>query len=167
MAAVLLDSFARETLVHFPELRRAARRLAWSDGEDLVQETFLRAFAARERYRPGSNARAWLYRILTNTAHTARRKAGRDLRLRERFSVEKSAGGPIPSAPLERADRERIAAALDALPEAFRLVVELADLDDLSYREVASRLAVPIGTVMSRLHRARRRLRRTLEVPGR
>ena len=158
IAAHRTDPFAAETLPHFAELRRAARRITRSDAaDDLVQETFLRAFAARDRFLAGSNARAWLYRILTNTAYSAHRKSMREARMQERYSVE-----PQPFHSGDRLDattRARLLSAVAALPESHRSVLVLADVEGLSYQEIASRLAVPMGTVMSRLHRARRRLR--------
>ncbi len=161
IAAPSLTPFEAETLPHLAELRRAARLLSRGHADDLVQETFLRAFQARDRYRLGSNARAWLYKILTNAAHSARRRELRDLRLRERYASEPMPADNTvtvdrPSLPKSRA---ALGSALAALPEPYRRVVEMTDVDGLSYREVAARLDVPIGTVMSRLHRARRRLR--------
>src|SRR5689334_9851394 len=100
------DDFLRETLPHLPELRSAARQLVGSreQAEDLVQETFALALAARDRYRLGSNARAWLYRILINAAHTERRRNRRDARLAERYGNETAArrepvlrADPVPS----------------------------------------------------------------------
>lgn len=161
IAAQRTDPFAAETLRHFAELRRAARRITRSDAaDDLVQETFLRAFAARAHFRAGSNARAWLYRILTNTAYSAHRKSVREARMRERYAVE-----PPPVASGDRfgaATRSRLVAAVEALPETHRRVLVLADVEGQSYLEIAERLAIPLGTVMSRLHRARRRLRLVL-----
>jgi RNA polymerase sigma-70 factor (ECF subfamily) len=160
------ECFADETLPYFAELLRAARRYAGPRpdlAEDLVQETYLRAFAARDRYRPGSNARAWLHAILTNAAHTQYRRDRRDARLRERVgeqgAADEEASDPTPalstpSLPLR--------ALLDALPAPYRQAVELVDLGGLSYHETAVRLRCPVGTVMSRLHRARRRLRSAL-----
>ncbi len=163
MALALLpgDPFTEEALRHFSELRRAARRFARGDGaDDLVQETFARAFAARASFRDGSNARAWLHRILANTACSAWRKATREARLRERYAE-------LPAAPSEAplverfagATGARLTAALAALPEPHRRVLQMAEVEGHSYQEIADRLGVPIGTVMSRLHRARRRLR--------
>ncbi len=159
-----MDAFAAETLPHLPELRRAARRYARAAvAEDLVQETYLRAWRARDRYRPGSNARAWLYTILQNAAHTARRRELREARMRDRLA---SAPPQVAEPPAARERTDKLADALGALPEPYRRVVELTDLDGLSYREAAVRLAVPVGTVMSRLHRARRRLRARLNSSG-
>ena len=154
-----LDTFAAETLPHLAELRWAARRYAGPGAdEDLVQETFLRAFAARARYQPGTNARAWLYRILTNTARSAYRRGQRERRLCDevaRSTPDSTPGGQIAE--------PRLRVAFERLPESYRAVVELSDIGGYSYREIADTLGVPIGTVMSRLHRARQRLRAALE----
>jgi RNA polymerase sigma-70 factor (ECF subfamily) len=160
------DDFLRETLPHLAELRSAARQLVGSreQAEDLVQETFALALAARDRYRLGSNARAWLYRILINAAHTERRRTRRDARLAERYGHETAArrepvlrADPVPgpaSAAVEKA--------LAELPSNYRTVVELVDINEFGYAEAAARLGVPVGTVMSRLHRGRTLLRHAL-----
>lgn len=184
----------REALPHLDELRSAARRYAGARrdlADDLMQETFLRALAAADRYRPGSNARAWLHAILTNAARSNFRRERRDLRLRERFEVEPSrprevaAPSLLPSlavlpggraavgaaspraamtAPAPAPTRPSLSSLVAELPPGFREVVELVDLQGLSYREVAERVGCPVGTVMSRLHRARRRLRARMDV---
>ncbi|HEX2571873.1 MAG TPA: RNA polymerase sigma factor [Polyangia bacterium] len=160
------DDFLRETLPHLPELRSAARQLVGSreQAEDLVQETFALALAARDRYRLGSNARAWLYRILINAAHTERRRNRRDARLAERYSNETAArrepvlrADPVPGPASTAVEK-----ALADLPPNYRTVVELVDLGELGYAEAAARLGVPVGTVMSRLHRGRALLRHAL-----
>jgi RNA polymerase sigma-70 factor (ECF subfamily) len=160
------DDFLRETLPHLPELRSAARQLVGSreKAEDLVQETFALALAARDRYRLGSNARAWLYRILINAAHTERRRTRRDARLAERYGHETEArrqpvlrADPVPSPASAAVEK-----ALAELPSNYRAVVELVDLHELGYAEAATRLGVPVGTVMSRLHRGRALLRHAL-----
>jgi len=160
------ERFAVETLPYLPELARAARRFARRRpdlAEDLVQETYLRALAARDRYRPGSNARAWLHAILGNAARSQYRRERREVRLKERWELQAAAaddvrdtdGAPTTPTPSLRA-------LLDALPKGYREAVELVDLGGLSYHETAARLRCPIGTVMSRLHRARRQLRRAM-----
>jgi RNA polymerase sigma-70 factor (ECF subfamily) len=154
-----LNEFAAELLPHAPLLLRLARRVGAADADDLVQETFARALAARHRYRTGSNGRAWLCRILCNLAISDRRRRARDERLRARVvasTPEPEAEVPEPRAPLEEA---ALRAALAQLLPAERHILELAEIEDLSYREIARALDCPIGTVMSRLHRARRRLR--------
>lgn len=152
-----LSEFATELLPHAPFLRRLAWRLARGDGDDLVQETFARAWAARHRYRPGSNGRAWLCRILCNLAVSEGRRRSRDERLRTRI-IAFGAAPEASDAPPPVED-EALRAALAALAPAERRILQLADVDDLSYREIARALDCPIGTVMSRLHRARLRLR--------
>jgi RNA polymerase sigma-70 factor, ECF subfamily len=153
-----LYEFATELYPHAGLLMRLARRWGGSDADDLVQETFARAIAARHRYRAGTNGRAWLCRILCNLAVSERRRRARDERLRTRVIAllpEPEPSGPEPL-PLDGAD---LVAALGLLQPGERRILELADLEELSYREIARALDCPLGTVMSRLHRARRRLR--------
>lgn len=152
-----LAEFATELYPHARLLQRLARRWAsGSDADDLVQETFMRAIAARHRYQVGSNGRAWLCRILCNLAVSERRRRARDERLRTRVI----ALAPAPSEPEPHAiDDADLVAALGSLLPADRRILELAELEELSYREIARALECPVGTVMSRLHRARRRLR--------
>jgi RNA polymerase sigma-70 factor, ECF subfamily len=153
-----LHEFAAELYPHAHLLLRLARRWGGVDADDLVQETFARALAARHRYQGGSNGRAWLCRILCNLAISERRRRGRDERLRVRLlslSPPEPPREPEPP-PLDEAD---LAAALGALQPAERKILELAEIEELSYREIARALDCPVGTVMSRLHRARRRLR--------
>jgi RNA polymerase sigma-70 factor (ECF subfamily) len=151
---MLLNEFTDELLPHTATLMRLARRLSPHEAEDLVQETFVRAIAARHRYRAGSNARAWLCRILCNLAVSAQRKQARDRRLQARVAEIE----PIATTPEPRPDRKRLRQAIDSLSDDERRVIELADVDGLRYREIAHVLGCPIGTVMSRLHRARRHL---------
>ena len=124
-----------------------------------MQETYLRALSARSRYRSGSNAGAWLHRILVNAALSQHRKRARERRLSERFAVE-----PLPqpedSEPMPGLDA--LGDALAELPAHERTVVELIELRGLRYRDAARELGCPIGTVMSRLHRARAHLRKQL-----
>jgi RNA polymerase sigma-70 factor (ECF subfamily) len=149
--------FVDEVLPHLAALQGAARRLG-RDPEDLVQETYLHALEAQRSYRRGSNARAWLYRILHNVAMTEHRKRARDQRLEAKVLAE-----PVPEQPSERPRLDAdVLAALDSLSPPDRRVVELADLEGLRYRDLARILECPLGTVMSRLHRARRRLRARL-----
>jgi RNA polymerase sigma-70 factor (ECF subfamily) len=151
-------AFQQELLPHTPFLRRLARRFNARDAEDLVQETFLRALGAHARYRPGSNGRAWLGRILCNLAVSDLRRRRRDARLAERLrglDAEVAA-----AAPLLRADRLR--AALAQLSDGDREILELAEVEQRSYLEIARALSCPLGTVMSRLFRARRRLRQAV-----
>jgi RNA polymerase sigma-70 factor (ECF subfamily) len=153
-----LHEFATEFLPHAPMLRRLARRMGGAEADDLVQETFVRALAARHRYQRGSNGRAWLCRILCNLAISEGRRRVRDERLRTRVMAM------TPPPPTNEPEAPRLAdgalaAAMAQLQPAERRILELADVDELSYREIADALRCPIGTVMSRLHRARRHLR--------
>jgi RNA polymerase sigma-70 factor, ECF subfamily len=154
------EPFLAEVLPHRESLRRTARRLRSRDADDLVQETYLRAFAARHRYRSGSNAGAWLHRILVNTALSEHRRGARERRMNARLAVEPRAEShdsePMPG--LDALDD-----ALATLPAHERHVVELTELRGLRYRDAARELDCPIGTVMSRLHRARKHLRKKLE----
>jgi RNA polymerase sigma-70 factor (ECF subfamily) len=156
-----LTEFEDELMPHASALLRLARRLSRHDADDLVQETFARALAARHRYTPGTNGRAWLMRILCNLAVSEQRRRTRDERLRAR--VVARAAAPLVCEPRDALDEAALTRALAALAPAERRVIELADVDELSYREIAETLECPIGTVMSRLHRARRRLRHAAE----
>jgi RNA polymerase sigma-70 factor, ECF subfamily len=161
--AMDVEQFCNELLPHTPLLSRLARRWAGGDADDLVQETFARAFAARHRYQAGSNGRAWLCRILANLVVSERRRRTRDDRLRARvLAMAATAASPRPPEP-PALDEPALVAALRRLDPAERRIVELADVEELSYREIARALGCPLGTVMSRLHRARRRLRQAAE----
>jgi len=152
------EAFLDEMLPHLRSLTLSARRLG-CDPDDLVQETYLRAFAARRSYRKGSNARAWLSRIMVNAAMSEHRRNSRDRRLAAR--VAELPRPRSPEAELPAQSRE-LRVALGRLSSTDREVVSLADIEGLRYREMARRLGCPIGTVMSRLFRARRRLRAQL-----
>ena len=172
---VLRERFEREALPIMPNLYSAALRLTRNpaDAEDLVQETFLRAYRGFDGFEEGTNLRAWLYRILTNSFINAYRKKQRepitvegpdDLdewylfdRLGSR-SVEASAESEV----LDRIPDADVKKALENLPEGFRMAVLLADVEGFSYKEIAEIMDVPIGTVMSRLHRGRRALEKAL-----
>jgi RNA polymerase sigma-70 factor (ECF subfamily) len=129
------------------------------DAEDLVQETYLRAYRAFDGFKPGTNIRAWLYTILHRARTDAFRKAGRSPR-----TVELEGEGPAVPPPQDAlaSGREDLERALEALPEVFRTAVVLRDVEDFSYDEIARILEVPIGTVMSRIHRGRAQLRTIL-----
>jgi RNA polymerase sigma-70 factor (ECF subfamily) len=155
------ESFEKEALPHLRHLYAAAYRLTRNvaDSEDLVQETYLRAFRAFDGYSPGTNVRAWLFTILYRTRTDSFRKASRSPR-----TIELVDDGPPVAAPQEAlaGGQEDIARALAALPEAFRAAVLLRDVEDFSYDEIARILGIPIGTVMSRIHRGRGLLRKAL-----
>jgi RNA polymerase sigma-70 factor (ECF subfamily) len=154
--------FESEALPQWRALFRTACRLTRNvtDAEDLVQETMLRAYRGFDRYQPGTNIRAWLYTIL--------RRVHQDLLRRVRRApglVELEGDGPAvppPQAALEHG-AEDLTRAFEALPEPFRSAVVLRDLEELRYEEIAQVLDVPIGTVMSRIHRGRAFLRERLK----
>jgi RNA polymerase sigma-70 factor (ECF subfamily) len=142
-----------------------------SDAEDLVQETMARAYVGLRNFTPGTNVRAWLYRILTNTFINSCRKRGREpaQTLRAEFEqILDARDGPgqrARSAEAEALDRvadSEVMQALMELPEGFRAAIYLADVEGYPYRDVAEMLEIPIGTVMSRLHRGRSKLRKKL-----
>src|SRR5438876_6462521 len=143
-----------------------------ADAEDLVQETFLRAYRAFHQFEPGTNLKAWLYRILTNTFINSYRKKQRepqtvsDDEVEDWYLYSKMAEeGMEPSAEaavLESLPDEDVQEALSSLPEQFRMAVMLADVEGFSYKEIAEIMGVPIGTVMSRLHRGRKALEKRL-----
>jgi RNA polymerase sigma-70 factor (ECF subfamily) len=171
------ERFERDAMPLMPQLYSAALRLTRNpaDAEDLVQEAFLRAYRGFAGFTPGTNLKAWLYRILTNTFINAYRKKQRqpvtvledeipDWYLYDHLAND-SSGGETASAEaqvLERMPDEDVQAALDALPEAFRMAVWLADVEGFAYKEIAEILNIPIGTVMSRLHRGRKSLEKML-----
>jgi RNA polymerase sigma-70 factor, ECF subfamily len=142
-----------------------------SDAEDLVQETMARAYVGLRNFTPGTNVRAWLYRILTNTFINSCRKRGREPAQTLRAEFEQlldsrdGLGQPARSAESEALDRvadSEVMQALMELPEGFRAAIYLADVEGYPYRDVAEMLQIPIGTVMSRLHRGRGKLRKKL-----
>lgn len=156
------ERFEAEALPHLRSLYGTAYRMTRNahDAEDLVQETCLRAFRAFDRYEPGTNIRAWLFTILYRLRADTVRKIMRGQRTVE---LEEMDLPPVP-APQENlaTGQEDIARALFALPEGFRTAVVLRDIEEFSYEEIARILQVPIGTVMSRIHRGRALLRTAL-----
>jgi RNA polymerase sigma-70 factor (ECF subfamily) len=143
-----------------------------ADAEDLVQETYLRAYRGFAGFRPGTNLRAWLHRILMNSFINTYRKRQRepqtlsDDEVPEWYLYDRMVGDAAePSAEtqaLAAMPDEDVQAALESVPEAFRMAVILADVEGFSYKEIAQILDVPIGTVMSRLHRGRKVLEKAL-----
>ena len=154
------DPYHDEILPCTPDLSRTALRLARGTAlaDDLVQETLTRAWQARASFRPGTNARAWTHRILFNTYinHYRKKKREREA-LEELRRMETRA-----SRSAQDGFGDEVAAALRALQPEFRRAVELVDVGELSYQDAADELECPVGTVMSRLHRGRKRLRRAL-----
>jgi RNA polymerase sigma-70 factor, ECF subfamily len=168
------STFQDEALAYADALYGAALRMTRdrADAEDLLQETFLKAFRAYGRFEEGTNLRAWLFRILTNTYISTYRKRQRapletdlddveDLYLYRRLAAS-GLNRSAEDAALERLTAPEVLAALDELPEQFRLAVLLSDVEQFSYKEIAEITGVPIGTVMSRIHRGRKALQRAL-----
>jgi RNA polymerase sigma-70 factor, ECF subfamily len=164
--------FEEEVLELADQAYRVARRLAptQEEAEDLVQETFARAFRSWRQYTPGTNLRAWLFRILTNLNIDRGRKVQRtpDMQPMEEGDyylynrLEESGAGEDEDRVVERLSQDSIVEALAAVPHDFRDVVVLVDIGDFSYADAAQILDIPIGTVMSRLHRGRRNLKQAL-----
>jgi len=166
-------TFQREALSHMSSLYQAARYLTRDDAaaEDLVQETLLKAHRFWHRYQEGTNCKAWLFRIQTNTFLNSTRKKSRTMTLIEDADSEAASDslyehsafyGTPENQYLQGMLPELIQQALEDLPENFRLPVILADLQDFSYNEVADIIGCPVGTVMSRLFRGRKRLQEAL-----
>ncbi len=170
-------AFENDVMEYTPQLYAAALRMTRNpaDAEDVLQETLLKAFRGYHTFKAGTNLKAWLYRILTNTYINKYRKQSRrphevelgeleDFYLFNRLGAEGSSGAGR-SAEDEALDRfvdQDIKGALESLPENFRIPVLLADVEGFSYKEIAKIMEVPIGTVMSRLHRGRKALQQAL-----
>jgi RNA polymerase sigma-70 factor (ECF subfamily) len=174
--------FADLAMPYMDALYSAALRMTRNpaDAEDLVQETYLRAYRGFGGFKDGTNLKAWLYKILTNTyiniyRAKKRRPQETDFDDVEEFSLYRRMGG-IEAADTERTPEtevldampdEVVKEALESLPEQFRMAVLLADVEGFSYKEIAEIMDVPVGTVMSRLHRGRKQLQRRLWEFGR
>lgn len=169
--------FTDLAMEYMPALYSAALRMTRnpSDAEDLVQETYLKAYRAFGGFEAGTNLKAWLYRILTNTyINTYRAKKRRpeiadvedveDLFLYKRLSADQTSalGRSAEDVVLERFTDTEVKAAIESLPDTFRMAVLLADVEGFSYKEIAEITDVPIGTVMSRIHRGRKALQKAL-----
>jgi RNA polymerase sigma-70 factor, ECF subfamily len=170
------DPFETEALSFLDALYRTGLRMTRSEAEaeDLVQETYIRAFRFRHQFTPGTNLKAWLFRILTNTfINQYRRKAARpdttelddveeSILYRHMRDVSPGSASPDPEAELiDNTLSSEVTDALEALPEKFRTTL-LLDVEGFSYKEIAEVLDIPIGTVMSRLHRGRKFLQKRL-----
>jgi RNA polymerase sigma-70 factor (ECF subfamily) len=169
--------FADQAMQYMGSLYSAALRMTRnpSDAEDLVQETYLKAYRAFATFQEGTNLKSWLYKILTNTfinSYRAKRRRPaetelddvEDLYLYRRLGGNQATalGRSAEDLVLDRFTESDVKTAVESLPEAFRLAVLLADVEGFSYKEIAEILEVPIGTVMSRLHRGRRALEKAL-----
>ncbi len=169
--------FERLSLEHLPSLYSGAMRMTHNraDAEDLIQETFLKAYRGFGGFEAGTNLRAWLFRIMTNTYINMYRQRQRrpeqtelddveDLFLYRRLGGLEAAklGRTAEDVVLDRLSESEVKNAVDALPENFRVPVLLADVEGFSYQEIADTLEIPIGTVMSRLHRGRKALQKAL-----
>jgi RNA polymerase sigma-70 factor, ECF subfamily len=169
--------FTDVAMEHMPGLYSAALRMTRNaaDAEDLVQETYLKAYRSYASFQEGTNLRAWLYRILTNTYINSYRAARRrpeitdvedveDLYLYKRMSGPGGirAGRSAEDEALDSFTDDVVKSALEELPDSFRIAVLLADVEGFSYKEISEITEVPIGTVMSRIHRGRRALQKAL-----
>lgn len=169
------STFAADAMPFAPQLYSAALRMTHNpaDAEDLVQEAMLRGFRSYASFEAGTNLRAWLFRILTNTYINSYRAKQRrpqesdlddveDLYLYKRISTIDPATRSAEDQLFDLFTDDEVRAAIDDLPEQFRMPVLLADVQEFSYKEIAEILDIPIGTVMSRLHRGRKGLQKRL-----
>ncbi|MGO9837079.1 MAG: sigma-70 family RNA polymerase sigma factor [Polyangiaceae bacterium] len=173
--ATKADPFADEALTHMDALYGVACKLTRNptEAEDLVQDAFVKAMRARGQFHAGTNLKAWLFRILTNTFINKYRRGGLERSVLDGPDADPLADGWVSASTMRQLrDPETLALmplvedeirhALDALPAEFRLAVVLSDVEEFSYEEIARIMGCPIGTVMSRLHRGRKLLQRTL-----
>jgi RNA polymerase sigma-70 factor (ECF subfamily) len=169
------DPFMVELLGHLDTLYSVACRMTRgsSEAEDLVQDTVVKAMRARDQFEPGTNLKAWLLRILTNTFINRYRRGGMERELFDGPDAEPLSDGWVGASSmrpirdpetlaLQPIVEAELAKALDELPPEFRLAVILSDVEELSYKEIAEVMGCPIGTVMSRLHRGRKILQKRL-----
>ncbi|NOT47991.1 MAG: sigma-70 family RNA polymerase sigma factor [Acidobacteria bacterium] len=164
MNEITPEIFEAEAMAHIHDLYRTAVRLTMNhtDADDLVQETYMQAWKSFDRYELGTNCRAWLYKILFNKFDHHRRKKFTQAKYIQEAD-ELVFDNSVYSAPIpEHLTDQEVIAALNKLPEHYRSVVLLADVHDFDYKEVAAILDIPIGTVMSRLSRARGQLKKSL-----
>jgi RNA polymerase sigma-70 factor, ECF subfamily len=167
--------FAKQAMQFAPQLYSSALRMTRNaaDAEDLIQETYLRAYRGYNNFEEGTNLRAWLFRILTNTyinSYRARQRRPQeselgdieDLYLYKRISGVDAASRSAEDTLFDLFTDDEVKKALEDLPESFRLPVLLADVQGFSYKEIAEMLDIPIGTVMSRLHRGRKAMQKAL-----
>ncbi|WP_185975789.1 sigma-70 family RNA polymerase sigma factor [Tessaracoccus rhinocerotis] len=170
-----IAAFETEALSHIDRLYSAALRMTRNpaDAEDVVQETYAKAFQAYKTFTPGTNLKAWLYRILTNTYINQYRKAKRspqtsgdadvdDWQIARAASHDSTGLRSAEMDALDQTPDQTVKEAMEQLPENFRLAVYLSDVEGFSYKEIAEIMGTPIGTVMSRLNRGRAQLRKLL-----
>jgi RNA polymerase sigma-70 factor (ECF subfamily) len=161
-----IGDFEAAAMPQMDDLYRTARRILGSqtEAEDVVQETYLQAWKSFHRFEPGTNIRAWMFKIMFYAIDHHRRKAFRLVTLKEDEEFRFDQLTYDPPIPQEIRD-EDLLAALDRVPEHYRAVILLVDVQECSYKEVAEALGVPVGTVMSRLNRGRKMLRTALTKP--
>jgi RNA polymerase sigma-70 factor (ECF subfamily) len=169
------DSFAEDAVSHLDALFAVACKLTRNpvEAEDLVQDTLLKAMRARDQFHQGTNLKAWLFRILTNTFINKYRRGGLERSVLEGPDADPLVDGWVSASTMRQLRDPEAAAlmpivegevqkALDALPTEFKIAVILCDVEEFSYEEIAQIMGCPIGTVMSRLHRGRKLLQRSL-----